>query len=119
MTRLHREIARVMKGLPCVVWEGLFWGGSTQRIIGYGEHHYTRADGKDVHWFVVGLALQKQYISVYVNAVDGSRYLAEMYAKTLGRVKVGKSSVSFSSLSDVKFEVLLEMVARARALQAR
>lgn len=119
MTRLHREIVRVMKGLPCVVWEGVFWGGSAQRIIGYGEHRYTRADGKDVHWFIVGLALQKQYISVYVNAVDGRRYLAETYGKKLGRVKVGKSSVSFASLADVKLDVLLEMIGRARALQPR
>jgi hypothetical protein len=115
MATLHARLSAVMKGLPAAVWEGTFWGGSAQQIIGYGDYEYAGSRGKTSRWFMVGLSAQKQYISVYVNAVEGRQYLAEKYAKKLGRVKVGKSSISFKRLSDVKLDVLVDLTARARA----
>ena len=95
------------------MWEGRFWGGSDQRIIGYGDYSYTRSDGKTVEWFIVGLAQQKQYISVYVNAADETGYLTEQYADRLGKAKVGKSSISFTSLDDIHLDVLLDLITHA------
>ena len=96
----------------------MFWGGSAQSIIGYGDYSYVRSDKKPVEWFIVGLARQKNYYSVYVNAADGRRYLTEAYAGRLGKVKVGKSSVSFRRLADVEMEVLVELVERAGVLMS-
>lgn len=96
-----------------VMWEGKFWGGSDQKIIGYGEQTYTRSDQKEVIWFVVGLALQKNYISVFVSAVEDGKYLTEQYKGTLGKAKVGKSSVSFSSVDDIDLEVFEEMIKKS------
>jgi hypothetical protein len=62
--------------------------------------------------------VQKKYISVYVNAVDGRQYLAEKYKKRLGRVKVGRSNISFKRLADVDSGSLRELIARARRLMA-
>jgi hypothetical protein len=72
------------------MWEGVFWGGSEQRIIGYGNFSYQRSDKKQVEWFLVGLTRQKNYFSVYVNAVEGKHYLAELYGSRLGKVKTEK-----------------------------
>jgi len=116
MTALDREITRVMEGRRRVLWEGRFWGGSEQRIIGYGDFSYTGRSGKSVDWFVVGLAAQKNYITVFVTAVEDGAYLAESAGKRLGKVKVGRSSISFKRLSDVDLPVLLELVQRASAL---
>ena len=95
------------------------WGGTEQRIVGYGSYRYVNASGADVDWFVVGLAMQKSHLSLYVNAVEDGAYLVKRYADRLGKVKVGSANVTFKRLSDVELDVLLEMVARARELLAR
>lgn len=113
---LDQRISRVMKGEERVLWEGKFWGGSDQRIIGYGEFSQTGRSGKKVDWFVAGLAAQKNYITVFVTATEDGAYLVERFADRLGKVKVGRSTVSFKRLSDVSLEVLVELVSRARDL---
>lgn len=113
---LDADISRVMRGHERVLWKGEFWGGSEQRIIGYGEYRYTNSRGKSVEWFAIGLAAQKNYITVFVSAVDNGTYVAESYRDRLGKVKVGRSSVSFKQLADVNRDVLIEMLERAREL---
>ena len=113
VVRLDAAISTIMAGHPKTMWEGKFWGGSEQQIIGYGDYSYERSDRKTVEWFIVGLAQQKQYISVYVNAVDEDGYLTEKYADTLGKAKIGKSSISFTSLDDIHLDVLLDLVTKA------
>jgi len=114
--KLDEVISTIMKGEVKVMWEGIFWGGSQQKIIGYGELIYHRSTGEPVEWFTVGLALQKNYITVFVNAVDNKEYVAEKYKKDLGKAKVGKSSISFKSLSDVNLDVLSEVIKKAKEL---
>jgi len=114
MQRLDNLIAGVFDGHPRVLWEGVFWGGTEQSIIGYGDLVTTQSRGRTVEWFMVGLALQKRHYSLYVNAVEGRRYLAEAYAGRLGKVKVGKSSIGFAALDDVDLVVLTELLERAR-----
>jgi hypothetical protein len=113
---LDNNISEVMQGLPKVMWEGVFWGGSTQKIIGYGNY-VAKGKTRTVEWFIVGLSLQKNYISLYVSAVEDNQYLTETYKDRLGKkVKVGKSSISFKSLEDIDMNVLLELIKRAREL---
>jgi hypothetical protein len=115
MIKLDKEISRIMKGEERVLWTGKFWGGSDQNIIGFGKFTYVRK-GKKIEWFLIGLAQQKNYISLYVNAVEDNQYLAQKYGKELGKVKIGSSSISFRKLEDVNLKKLLEMLKRAKAL---
>jgi len=117
ITKLDSEFAKIIPK-DRVLWQGKFWGGSQQSIIGYGHVTYKGSRG-DVEWFVVGLALQKNYISVYVSAVDGKQYLAEKHKDKLGKAKVGKSSISFNKLEDINLEVLLSLVKHAKQLTAK
>lgn len=110
---LHTLIREAIPDWNCYMWEGVFWGGSEQRIIGYGNYSYQRSDKTQVEWFIVGLTRQKNYFSVYVNAVEGKMYLAEHYGPQLGKVKVGKSSISFCNRADINLDVLREMVEHA------
>jgi hypothetical protein len=115
IAKLDKEVAKVMKGETRVLWSGVFWGGSEQNIIGYGDYPYVRK-GKKIEWFFIGLAVQKNYISLYVNAVEDNKYLSQKYADQLGKVKVGSSSISFKRLEDLDMPKLLEMLKRAKTL---
>ena len=116
LQELHTLIKTALPRQDICMWEGVFWGGSEQRIIGYGNFSYTRSDKKQVEWFLIGLTRQKNYFSVYVNAVEGRKYLAEIYKSQLGKVKTGKSSISFNKLEQVNLDTLREMIEHAGRL---
>jgi uncharacterized protein YdhG (YjbR/CyaY superfamily) len=113
LEELHTMIRTALPDRECCMWEGVFWGGSEQRIIGYGDYSYLRSNKTEVQWFIVGLTRQKNYFSVYVNAVEDRQYLAELYGPRLGKVKTGKSSISFRNRADVDLDVLREMIEHA------
>lgn len=54
------------------------------------------------------------HISLYVNAVQDGRYVSESFGPKLGKVKVGKASISFKRLEDVDLEALTEVLKIAR-----
>ena len=113
LEELHALISAALPDWDCCMWEGVFWGGSEQQIIGYGNYSYARTDKTEVEWFIIGLTRQKNYFSVYVNAVEDRQYLAELYGPRLGKVKTGKSSISFRNRADVDLDVLREMIEHA------
>lgn len=85
-------------------------------MLAYGKFHYKYASGREGDWAVISLASQKNYISLYICAVDGKKYLAETYKKTLPKASIGKSCVRFKKLEDVDLAVIEEMVKKAAKL---
>ena len=116
MATLDPIIAGALPGAARVLWQGVFWGGTSQSIIGYGNTEQHRPKGQVVRWFVVGLARQKNYLSLYVNAAQDGQYLSHLYRDRLGKVKVGAASISFASADDLDLEVLEELVRHAGRL---
>ena len=119
MATLDAHIVDVF-GADRVLWRGIFWGGSEQAIIGYGDWTYRRPGKPDVNWFMVGLAQQKNAISVYIMAVEDGQYAVKKYADTFAsgtgaKPKIGSSVVSFKRLSDVDLEALLHVVRIGRS----
>ena len=114
MVAIDRALAPVFAGDERVLWEGPFWGGTQQHIIGYGSYHYRGRSGAEGEWFVVGLAAQKKYFSVYVNAADDGEPLTQRYASRLGTVKAARSNLQVKHASDLDLDVLRELAARAR-----
>ena len=98
------------------LYEGKFWGGSDQQIVGYGILDYENKSGDDVEWFLVGLAAQKDHISMYVNAVEDGQYLLAQYKERLGKAKLGSASISFTSLDGLDLAALGELLSRAGQL---
>lgn len=111
--RLDAAITDCLSGPERHLYEGKFWGGSDQEIIGYGIMDYQNRSGEEVKWFVVGLAEQKSYISMYVNAVKDGAYLLREYEKKLGKAKVGSASISFNTIDDIDWDALMELVEEA------
>jgi len=89
---------------------------ATSASSGYGDISYRGSSGKTVDWFLVGLAAQKNYITVFVGGFGDVASLAEGYKSRLGKAKVGRSSISFKRLSDIDLEALKELLAKARDL---
>ncbi|SEI98621.1 DUF1801 domain-containing protein [Demequina mangrovi] len=105
-----------MPGVSRTLWRGVFWGGTEQAIVGYGDISQPRPRGEAVDWFLIGLAEQARHVSLYVNAVADGAYLAHRYADRLGKVKVGAAAVTFRTLEDVDLAVVTEMAREAAAL---
>lgn len=65
---------------------------------------------------LAALASQKQYMSLYLNAVYGNAQLADWfrarYAETGKRLDMGKSCVRFKSLDDLPLDVIGETIAK-------
>jgi hypothetical protein len=116
MTTLDHLIVDALPGRCRNLWEGVFWGGTDQSIIGYGHIRQPRPRGDDVDWFLVGLAKQKQTYSIYLNAVLDGKYLAHAYGDRLGKVKLGAANISFRKLADVDLDVLSELLAQAHTV---
>src|SRR5690606_4274767 len=113
LATLDGVIAGALPGATRVLWQGVFWGGTAQSIIGYGATVQPRPRGSSVEWFLVGLARQQNYLSLYVNAADDGAYLSRIYGKRLGRTKVGSASISFASADVIDLDVLDELVRHA------
>ncbi|UMP04824.1 DUF1801 domain-containing protein [Amycolatopsis sp. EV170708-02-1] len=76
--------------------------GMGMSLIGYGKFQYrVKSSSEPIDWPIVGLALQKNYLSLYVAAVRNDRYLVEDYAGRLGKVGLGQNCVRFKKAGDL------------------
>ncbi len=79
-------------------------------MLGYGAFPYKNYKGEMLTWPVIALASQKNYISLYVCAVDSGEYIAELHKKELGKVSVGKSCIRFKKIEDVDLKALAKVL---------
>lgn len=82
-------------------------------MLGYGKFKYKNYKKQIIDWPIIALASQKNYISLYVCALDGKEYLAEKYKKDLGKVDVGKSCVRFTKIEDLNIEAIKKLIFKA------
>lgn len=85
-------------------------------MIGYGKYRYKTKSNREGDWCVIALASQKNYISVYVCAVDGDQYVAEKYKNQLPKADIGKSCIRFKKTEDIDLDVLEEIIKKADKL---
>jgi uncharacterized protein YdhG (YjbR/CyaY superfamily) len=79
-------------------------------MLGYGSFKYLDSKKQPRDWPVIALANQKNYISIYVCAVEDGQYAAEKYAPKLGKVSVGRSCIRFKKLEDVDLDTLKKVI---------
>lgn len=94
-----REIDRIITRAAPALKRQLFSGPSIT-MVGYGEMSWERPSGSGV-WPLIGVAAQKQYISIYVAAVKAGETLAEHYSDRLGKTNNGKNCIRFRKLDDI------------------
>jgi len=92
----------------------------TYNMLGYGAFDYVNYKKEQIKWPVIAMASQKNYISLYVCALDHStqtQYIAEKYAKELYKEgikpNVGKSCIRFKKLDDLDLDVLKKVLKEA------
>ena len=78
--------------------------GMRFRMIGYGRTLSERG----VEWPAIGVALQKNYLSVYLPAAA-----LEPYRGRLGALRMGQGNFSFVRLQDLAVEAVDEMLRTA------
>ena len=116
MRTLDAVISAEMAGLERLLWEGVFWGGTEQQIVGYGSMTQSRPKAPDVDWFLIGLAQQKRHVSVYVNAVKAGKYLLAGVGASLGQVKVGSAAITVPRLDALDQAAFRRLIVEARSL---
>jgi hypothetical protein len=79
-------------------------------ILGYGTYHYKYASGREGDWMIIGLANQKNYISLYSCLSDGKRHVAENHKKDLPKANIGKSCIRFRKLEDIDLDVIKQVL---------
>lgn len=82
-------------------------------MLGYGSLKYKNYKKEIIDWPVISLASQKNYISLYICALEDGAYIAEKYKDLLGKVTVGKSCIRFKKLADLNLEELGKVILRA------
>src|ERR1700748_1026404 len=87
--------------------------GMRMNMIGYGEFRYTIKSGKTASWPVIGLALQKNYISVYVAVTRNGKPLVPFYAGKLGELRMGGNNFSFEKFADLNAAAVASLFAEA------
>ena len=84
-----------------------------RQIIGYGHVDYTYASGRKASWFTLGLAANKDSISVYAWGVTQEGCLIDQYKDRLGSAVLGKSCLRFKKLADINLPVLQQLMDQA------
>jgi len=107
MIELHKLILKTVPKLKPKMY------GS---IIGYGEYTYKYASGRTGEWMIIGLASQKNYISLYICAVEGKEYIAEKHKAEFPKASIGKSCIRFKKIEDIDIKALTNLLLKAEKL---
>src|SRR5262249_12646626 len=75
--------------------------GMRMKMIGYGKSRYTTKAGETVPWPVIGVALQKNYISVYFAVRRNGEPITRTYLGKLGECRSGDNNFSFERFDDL------------------
>lgn len=94
--------------------------GMTFKMLGYGKFIYKPAKkpGATVEWPVVGVALQKNYISMYISVTKDEAPLVDFYAEQLNYTRRGNNNVSFESFGQLDKATLARMLKEAAMIFA-
>lgn len=82
-------------------------------MLGYGSFPYLNYKKEKINWPIIALASQKNYISIYICALENGKYIAEKYQNKLGKVSVGKSCIRFKKIEDINLTGLKKILQKA------
>ena len=121
LLKLDASIRKAAPGLDRYFHAGTPAGspGMRMRMIGYGRFLYPARQGSEVEWPVVGVALQKNYISVYLSVTKEGQPILQAYRGALGELRSGRNNFSFESFDDLNAGVLADLLSEAAETFAR
>ena len=115
---LNKLIRRSAPGLRRYFHRGTPAGepGMRFKMIGYGKFQYVARSGQYVDWPAVGVALQKNYISVYLSVMKDGASLIRSYSGKLGELRVGRNNFSFRTYEELDIRQLALLFAEAERI---
>ncbi len=118
LQKLDRLLRKSAPGLKRYFHKGTPAGepGMRFKMIGYGKSHYLAKSGQRVEWPVVGVALQKSYISVYLSIAKDGAPLVDSYAGRLGELRIGRNNFSFVRFDDLNLATVSALLAEAEGI---
>ncbi len=87
--------------------------GMTFKMLGYGKFTYHPNPGATVDWPVIGIALQKNYISMYLSITKNNKPLVGFYVDRLKSTRCGNNNFSFETLEQLDKTVFTQMLREA------
>ena len=103
--RLHARVSALAPTMAASAKEGM---------LTYGRYGYRYASGRTGEWFALGIASQKNYISLYAPTLD-----LEPYVARLPKANLGRGCIRFKRLDDVDMAVLDEVIRASAANDGR
>lgn len=112
LKKLDGLIRSAAPSLKCYFHEGKRAGsaGMRMKMIGYGKFRYSIKSGKSTDWPVIGVALQKNYISVYFSVTIDGHPIVDCYKGKLGEKRSGKNNFSFARFDELKSGEVVKLV---------
>ena len=99
--RLHARVKAVAPSMAASAREGM---------LSYGTYKYKYASGREGEWFALGIASQKNYISLYAPTLS-----LESYVARLPKANLGRGCIRFKRLDDVDLAVIDEVIRASAA----
>ena len=79
-------------------------------MLAYGPYHYKYASGREGDWSRIGVASNRNYVSLYICPSDATGYIPEHYKEALPKASIGRGCVRFKSLDDLEAAALRELI---------
>ena len=120
LRRLNDLIRAAAPGLKRYFHKGTPAGeaGMRMRMIGYGKFRNAVKSGGTVEWPVLGVALQKNYISIYVAVTKADAPIVAAYAGKLGEKRLGRNNFSFERFDHLSAAGVSSLVAEVARIFA-
>jgi hypothetical protein len=108
MQELHHIMLALMPGTRLWFLNGRDEKGKivSNPNIGYGSQTIHDAKGKTREFYQIGVSANTTGISVYIMGIDDKKYLAETFARDLGKASVTGYCIKFKTLADINVNVL-------------
>ena len=118
LRKLDMLIRRSAPGLKRYFHRGTPAGepGMRFKMIGYGKFQYVARNGQYVDWPAVGVALQRNYISVYLSVMKDGASLIQLYSGKLGQLRLGRNNFSFMMYEDLDVRLLASLFAEVEQI---
>ena len=118
LKKLDRLVRKSAPGLKRYLHRGTPPGepGMRFKMIGYGRSHRRARSGHNVEWPVIGVALQKNYISIYLAVEKDGVPLIQSYSGKLGEVRSGHNNFSIKSYEHLVAPVASSLFAEAEKI---
>ena len=84
--------------------------GMRMSLVGYGSFQYEVKSGQRVTWPIIGLALQKNYISLYTSVIKDGEPITERHKGALGELRSGRGNFSFVTFAKLNASGVVDLL---------